>query len=156
MNGGSIQAALREAMRQLDRERIDAPALTARLLLGTVLGRGKEWLIAHGEELLSAEQAARFAVLLRRVVAHEPLAYVLGHREFYGLDLHVDPRVLIPRPDTEMLVELALDVLKTGGNPKAGDARSTAAHFDIGTGSGAVPIAVAAHAPQARALASDV
>jgi release factor glutamine methyltransferase len=153
----SIKAALRTAIQQLDSARTDAPTLTARLLLGTVLGRSKEWLIAHDDEHLDDATSARFAALLKRVVAHEPLAYVLGRREFYGLDLQVDARVLIPRPETEMLVELALAALKADGNPRTEDrARWTADHIDIGTGSGAVPIAVAVHAPQAQLLAGDV
>lgn len=148
---------MRAAIQQLDTARVDAPTLTARLLLGTVLGRSKEWLIAHDDERLDDAASARFAALLTRVVAHEPLAYVLGHREFYGLDLQVDARVLIPRPETEMLVELTLATLKADGEQNTdGRDRWTADLVDVGTGSGAVPIAVAVHAPQARVLAGDV
>lgn len=147
----TIRHALREARTQLDAARVDAPTLTARLLLATVLGRSKEWLLAHDDEALDAAARARYDALLARVVAHEPLAYVLGVREFYGLDLHVDARVLIPRPETEMLVELTLDVLRRTARRAQGFD-----HFDIGVGSGAVAIAVAKHAPDARVLASDV
>lgn len=157
MSQTTIKVALRAAIQQLDATRVDAPTLTARLLLGTVLGRSKEWLIAHDDERLDDAVSARFNALLKRVVAHEPLAYVLGHREFYGLDLQVDARVLIPRPETEMLVELTLATLKADGHQKTDDrARWAADLVDVGTGSGAVPIAVAVHAPQTRVLASDV
>jgi release factor glutamine methyltransferase len=147
----TIRTALRDARTQLDAARVDAPVLTARLLLATVLGRSKEWLLAHDDESLDDAARAQYAALLVRVVAHEPLAYVLGVREFYGMPLHVDSRVLIPRPETEMLVELTLASLR-------GVARAASGfdHFDIGTGSGAVSIAVAKHAPDARVLASDV
>lgn len=151
MTETTIRRALQDARVQLDVARVDAPMLTARLLLGTVLGRSKEWLLAHDDELLEEEARVRYAALLTRVIAHEPLAYVLGVREFYGLELHVDARVLIPRPETEMLVELTLDVLRRSERRAAGFD-----HCDIGTGSGAVAIAVAKNAPSARVLASDV
>lgn len=151
MTETTIRRALQDARVQLDGARVDAPTLTARLLLGTVLGRSKEWLLAHDDELLDEAARARYAALLTRVIAHEPLAYVLGVREFYGLDLLVDARVLIPRPETEMLVELTLDVLRRTERRTSGFD-----HCDIGTGSGAVAIAVAKNAPSARVLASDV
>lgn len=150
MNSDTIRTLLRAAINRLDAARVDAPALTARLLLATVTGRSKEWLIAHDDEQLHNAHAMQYEILLQRVAAHEPLAYILGHREFYGLDLAVDARVLIPRPETEMLVELALAALTAGGAAGAADL------FDIGTGSGAVAIAVAKHAPGARVIASDV
>jgi len=151
MSPHTIRRALQNARAQLDAERVDAPTLTARLLMATVLERSKEWLLAHDDEPHDGAARERYEALLRRVVAHEPLAYVLGVREFYGLALHVDARVLIPRPETEMLVERALAAL-------SGVSRATSGFdlFDIGTGSGAVAIAVAKHAPDARVLASDV
>ncbi len=147
----TIRRALQDARVQLDAARVDAPTLTARLLLGTVLGRSKEWLLAHSDEVLDDVVRMKYVVLLERVAAHEPLAYVLGVREFYGLELCVDARVLIPRPETEMLVELTLDVLRRAERRAAGFD-----HFDIGTGSGAIAIAVAKHAPGERVLASDI
>lgn len=149
---GDIRAALREAIALLHAARVDAPTTTARLLLAHVLDKPKEWLIAHGEAQLDAAARQRFGALLQRVAAHEPLAYVLGHREFYGLDLIVDRRVLIPRPETEMLVELALDELRRG----AGLGSAGFSVLDVGTGSGAIPIAIAKHAPNARILATDI
>jgi release factor glutamine methyltransferase len=149
----TIQDALRAAIAQLDAARVDAPSTTARLLLSEVLGKSKEWLVAHGDDTLDTAKQRHFQTLLDRVIAHEPLAYVLGHREFYGLDLLVDRRVLIPRPETEMLVELALDSLSQ--REKAG-VRAVVDLVDVGTGNGAVPIAVALHAPDAKIMATDI
>jgi release factor glutamine methyltransferase len=159
-----IRTALRNAIAQLDTARVDAPATTARLLLAHMLGKPKAWLVAHGDETLDARTQAHYAGLLQRVVAHEPMFYVLGHREFYGLDLLVDKRVLIPRPETEMLVELALAELRVTNDEwriRNGDASFDTRHstfdiLDVGTGSGAVPIAVAKHAPNAKIIATDI
>ncbi|MCS6848079.1 MAG: peptide chain release factor N(5)-glutamine methyltransferase [Anaerolineae bacterium] len=158
-----IWTALREATARLDAAHVDAPATTARLLLAHVLDRPKEWLIAHGDVKLDATAQQRFRSLLQRVIAHEPLAYVLGHREFYGLDLIVDRRVLIPRPETEMLVELALnelrienEELRKSAGPDFSILNSQFSILDVGTGSGAIPIAIATHAPDVRILATDI
>ncbi|MDW8396641.1 MAG: peptide chain release factor N(5)-glutamine methyltransferase [Anaerolineae bacterium] len=147
----TVREALHAAVARLDAARIDAPATTARLLLAETLGVGTAWLVAHNDQRLTTEQQAAFEQRLRRVVAHEPLAYVLGRRAFFGLDLYVDPRVLIPRQETELLVELALTHLRSF--PAA---QTSFACVDVGTGSGAVAIAVAAHAPAAQVLATDI
>lgn len=160
--GASVRDVLRAAIAQLDAARVDAPTTTARLLLGEALGKPKEWLIAHGDATLDTSTLRHFQTLLDRVIAHEPLFYVLGHREFYGLDLLVDKRVLIPRPETEMLVELALDELKENAKLKGANAAQFSIFnfqfslLDVGTGSGAIPIAVAKHAPDMRILATDI
>jgi len=160
---------LRAAKGQLDAAHIDAPAHTARLLLSEVLGQPKEWLVGHSDQVLDAPRRAQFDAKLQRVIAHEPLFYVLGHREFFGIDLWVDKRVLIPRPETEMLVELALSELSLlaasrqspNDSPPTGT-RARHAHpasvdlLDVGTGSGAIPIAVAKHAPLRAMMAIDV
>jgi release factor glutamine methyltransferase len=154
---------LRASIAQLDTARVDAPATTARLLLSEVLGKPKEWLVAHGDVTLEVQQHDTFNQLLARVISHEPLFYVLGHREFYGLDLLVDKRVLIPRPETEMLVELALNELKIenaklrkGDDPEFSILNSQFSILDVGTGSGAIPIAVAKHAPDTKIVATDI
>ena len=143
----TLADVLRAATRQLDAERIDAPAHTARVLLCQALGKPRSWLLAHDDETPSADAQATFDALLRRVVAHEPMFYVLGRREFFGLDFLIDKRVLIPRPETEMLVELALAALKT---------HAATTLYDIGTGSGVIPISVAATHLAARVVACDV
>jgi release factor glutamine methyltransferase len=145
---------------QLDQARVDAPATTARLLLAQVLGKPREWLVAHGDETLDTAKQRHFETLLQRVITHEPLFYVLGHREFYGLDLLVDKRVLIPRPETEMLVELALSELRIENEGlRMKDFSVLNSQFsilDVGAGSGAIPIAIAKHAPDAKIMATDI
>jgi release factor glutamine methyltransferase len=155
-----IKDMLRAAMAQLDAARVDAPVTTARLLLSQVTQQSKEWLVAHGDESLSTAQQQQFHALLIRVIAHEPLFYVLGHREFFGLDLRIDKRVLIPRPETEMLVELALNELKVE-NEELRNRDFTICNLpfsilDVGTGSGAVPIAIAKHVPDVALIATDI
>lgn len=124
--------------------------LDAQLLLGAVLGRPREWLLAHDDAPLADEAAARFDTLLARRAAGEPVAYLLGEREFHGLVLKVAPAVLVPRPDTETLVDWALELL---AGPLAGQAAPAVA--DLGTGSGAIALAVRHACPRARLFASD-
>ncbi|NJM41417.1 MAG: peptide chain release factor N(5)-glutamine methyltransferase [Anaerolineae bacterium] len=152
MNEATLRATLHLAIAQLDAARTDAPKTAARVLLAHVLGKPKAWLIANDDQPINPSTLADFHALLARVIAHEPLAYILGHREFYGLDFFVDRRVLIPRPETELLVELALDVL----NNQQPITNNQSDLLDIGTGSGAVPVALAHTLPHARILASDV
>ncbi len=136
---------------QADRGAI-GPRLDAQLLLGHVLNVDRATLYAYPEHPLTSEQEQQFNQLIARRILGEPVAYLVGHKEFFGLDLLVDKRVLIPRPETEMLVEAALstvrDVLTTGRIPLVAD---------IGTGSGAIPIALAVQEPRLPYLyASDI
>ena len=145
-----IRTLLTHAFHQLDLAHVDAPRTTARVLLAQALGKPKEWLITHDDAIPDAAAIATFQTLLNRVAAHEPMAYVLGHREFYGLDFAVDKRVLIPRPETEMLVELVLEEVRKEEAPFSFLA------IDIGTGSGAVPVALTKQASDIRLMATDV
>ncbi|TXC66830.1 peptide chain release factor N(5)-glutamine methyltransferase [Piscinibacter aquaticus] len=120
--------------------------LDAQLLLGHVLGRSRAWLLAHDDEALPAEQIATFEALVARRREGEPVAYLLGEKEFHGLLLQVDARVLVPRPDTEVLVDWALELLRT---ELVAVRQPTVA--DLGTGSGAIALAVR-HAFQAAAV----
>ena len=120
-------------------------ALDADVLLAHVLGVGKEALFAHPERTLSAAEAARFQELVDRRSRGEPVAYLRGFKEFYGLRFRVDPRVLIPRPETEVLVDAARELI-------AGRAVMV---VDVGTGSGAIAIAIAAHEHTVRVIATD-
>ncbi|RZI84968.1 MAG: peptide chain release factor N(5)-glutamine methyltransferase [Rubrivivax sp.] len=139
----TVAGALQWA-RQLGLERLDA-----QILLGTVLQRPRSWLLAHDQDALEGEHAARFMAWARRRAQGEPLAYLLGDKEFYGLTLHVTPEVLIPRPDTETLVEWALACLPQA--PQAGAPEV----LDLGTGSGAIALALQHHRPHARITAVD-
>jgi release factor glutamine methyltransferase len=140
----TVDAALRRA-RALGLDRLDA-----QLLLGHVLGRPRAWLIAHGEDALAPEPAAAFAALAARRAAGEPAAYLLGEREFHGLALAVTPAVLVPRPDTETLVDWALRLLD---GPLAH--RTAPAVLDLGTGSGAIALALKAGCPRAAVWAVE-
>lgn len=137
--------------RQLGLERLDA-----QLLLLHALGKpasARSWLLAHDTDTLAPDAAGLFAVLSRRRAGGEPLAYLVGSQEFFGLPLQVDPRVLVPRPDTETLVEWALEVLQLADTP------AELQVLDLGTGSGAIALAIAhslqAAGRQARITAVD-
>lgn len=123
--------------------------LDAQLLLLHVLGRGageRAWLIAHDDDALDSDAAARFDALCRRRADGEPVAYLVGEKEFFGLPLQVDARVLVPRPDTEVLVAWALELLAGRSAPRL---------LDLGTGSGAIALALAHARPDARIEAVD-
>ena len=111
----------------------DSPRADAEILLAHVLGRPRSYLLTWPEKELSADEQAAFEALLARRAAGEPVAYLMGSRGFYGLDLSVSPAVLIPRPETELLVEAALARLPPGSCRVA----------DLGTGSGAIALALA-------------
>ncbi len=119
----------------------------AELLLLHVLGRERGWLFAHATDLLDPATAEAFAALLQRRIAGEPVAYLLGRRGFWTLDLAVSPATLIPRPETERLVELALERLPEGMPLRIAD---------LGTGSGAIALALASERPLAQIVATDM
>ena len=125
-----------------DRARQDAEALFLH-----VLGKNKAWLFAHSDEQLAASEASRYAELLERRYRGEPIQYIVGEAEFYGLPFRVTPDVLIPRPETEHLVEKALEVAASFPAPRI---------VDVGTGSGCIAVALAHHLPQARITAIDL
>lgn len=119
----------------------------AKILLGHVLRRDRGWLAAHGDEPMTAGEAKAFDALAGRRRDGEPVAYLTGRREFYGIDLEVTPDVLIPRPETELLVELALVRI---------DAKDHAEVLDLGSGSGAIALAIASERPNSAVLGVDL
>ncbi|GAB5605398.1 peptide chain release factor N(5)-glutamine methyltransferase [Sideroxyarcus sp. TK5] len=134
-------AALRQALAlEQDEARSEVQAL-----LQAVLAVNRAYLLAHPERVLTEQELSRYRSLLQRRLQGEPLAYILGEREFFGLGLRVTPATLIPRPDTELLVELALQLM-----PEAGGRV-----LDLGTGSGAIALAIAHARPDARVTAVD-
>jgi release factor glutamine methyltransferase len=124
----------------------DLPALETRILLEHVLGWRRTELITRDAELLEDESVAAFEALSKRRVAGEPIAQLVGSREFFGLQFEVTPDVLIPRPETELLVETALEVIASIDTPRV---------LDLGTGSGAIAVAIAHERPQAHIWAVD-
>jgi release factor glutamine methyltransferase len=137
-----VSPTIRQALAQSGLVPVDA-----QVLLAYVLANTRAWLAAHAEEALTPNEAARFFSLARRRRDGEPIAYLTGTREFWGLSLLVTPNVLIPRPETETLVERALKKIPLDRESHV---------LDLGTGSGAVALALARERPKARFIATDV
>lgn len=123
------------------------PRLDAEVLLAHVTSMSRASLLAHGSDALRPEQAAAYATLIERRAKGEPVAYLTGHKEFYGLDLEVTPAVLVPRPETESVVEACLELLPDSDNGQLAD---------IGTGSGAIIVAVGVKRPRATLYATEI
>ncbi|MBC7932389.1 MAG: peptide chain release factor N(5)-glutamine methyltransferase [Rubrivivax sp.] len=143
----TIAGALRDGATRLRVAGVEEARRDAGLLLSHTTGRDKTFLITHTDEELSPEQLAAFDAGIARRAAGEPLQYVTGVQEFYGLDFEVTPDVLIPRPETELLVETALEILKETASPRV---------CDIGTGSGCVAVSLLHERRDARAVALDI
>jgi release factor glutamine methyltransferase len=126
----------------------DTPTLDAQVLLAHIIDKPRTWVLAHREAELSQKQEVQFNQALAKIQANIPLPYIIGRWEFFGLDFIINPSVLIPRPETELLVEIALKWLRS--QP---DQRKVA---DIGTGSGCIAVAIAKQIPKAHITASDI
>jgi release factor glutamine methyltransferase len=126
----------------------DTPELDSSVLIAHILEKPRTWVLAHPELTLTAEQHTKLRAALARLKRGESFPYVLGHWEFFGIDLAITPDVLIPRPETELLVEKAIIWLQ------ASSERRTIA--DVGTGSGAIAITLAMHIPDAYIIATDI
>ena len=127
----------------------DTPALDASVLLAHIIHKPRTWVLAHPELTLTAAQQINLNESLIRLQAGEPLPYVLGHWEFFGLNFDLTPDVLIPRPETELLVEKAISWLRQS-------AVSSPIVADVGTGSGAIAVSLAVYVPNVQILATDI
>jgi release factor glutamine methyltransferase len=144
----SVAKALTRAKEMLVVAGSDTPALDAEVLLAHVMERDRAWLYTYPERVLKGPQSVAYLRLVERRADHEPVAYLVGHKEFFGLDFIVTPDVLVPRPETELLVEKALELAPSRGG------QLTLA--DVGTGSGVVAVGLAVNLPHARVLAIDI
>ena len=142
----SIASIVDAAARTLARARVESPHLDAEILIAEAAGVTRANLFAGSIEL-DDETQRRFDSLIRRRAAREPLAYIVGHKEFYSLEFEVTPAVLVPRPETETIVDLAL---------KFAAERRNCRLLDIGTGCGAIALAIASNAPGVRVVATDI
>ena len=140
----TLQEVLRWGEQSLAQNALDSPRLDAAILLAHALGMTRAQLHAHPQSQLNLAELASYRQLIERRARREPVAYIVGHKEFYGLDLFVDNRVLIPRPETELLVEKAIEISQR---------QSVVA--DVGTGSGAIAVSLAVHLPQILVYAAD-
>jgi release factor glutamine methyltransferase len=140
----TVQQAILFAQEQFGQTRLDAQMLLLHACQLPIHDRA--WLLAHGEEVLSFETQARYLDFLQRRARLEPLAYITGVKEFFGLQLHIDQRVLDPRPETETLVEWALTCVADSSKPRIAD---------LGTGSGAIALALKHSLPSSQVTAVD-
>jgi release factor glutamine methyltransferase len=155
----SVRAALKNGIAQLREADVASFTLAAELLLLHVLGRNRTWLYTHPEEILTDAESQRFLSLIARRAAGEPTQHLTGKQEFWGLEFEVGREVLIPRPETEHVIEVALDRLALhelrAGRPRKSDGAGLQI-ADIGTGSGCIAIALAKELPAANVLATDI
>jgi release factor glutamine methyltransferase len=143
-----VGRALVSAVQRLNEAGCENARLDAQVLLAYVLGQERSWLFAHHDYPLNEAEAEQYTELVARRVCREPVAYLIGRREFYGMDFLVDQRVLIPRPETELLVDLAL--------AQVSDRKDQIVVADVGTGSGAIAVTLAIHAPEVKLYGLDV
>lgn len=154
-----IRTAMKQGLAQLRDAQVPSYTLAAELLLLHVLRRDRTWIYSHPEQEISVADAERYSALIRRRAAGEPTQHLTGKQEFWGLEFEVTPDVLIPRPETEHVIEVALDrlaarQLRSGRRQKTDGAGLRIA--DVGTGSGCIAIALAKELPAATFVATDI
>jgi release factor glutamine methyltransferase len=152
----SLLTVLRDGIAQLESEHVPSASLAAELLLMHTLGRDRAWIYAHPEHELDAPARQQYFSLIARRASGVPTQHLTGHQEFWGVDFEVTPDVLIPRPETEHVIEVALERLGVGS--EAGSLRREEKFriADVGTGSGCIAIALAHELPAAQIIATDI
>jgi len=143
----TIETILKWTKRYFGEKGVENPRLDAEVLLSHIIGKDRLYLYVHFDQPLEERELAAFREAVKKRVARLPVAYIIGNKEFMGLDFEVSPAVLIPRPDTEILVETALKRLATIDSPRI---------LDIGTGSGAICVSMLVKLPSARGIAVDI
>ncbi|GJM24282.1 MAG: release factor glutamine methyltransferase [Phycisphaerae bacterium] len=144
----TIQRLLEWTKPFFERKGLDEPRLAAEILLAKALGCARLQLYTRFDRVPEAEQLAAFRGFVNKAADHVPIAYLVGFKEFYSLEFEVSPDVLVPRPETEMLVERSLEMIRSKSEPVY--------FLEIGTGSGCVAVAICNNAPSARLVATDV
>lgn len=151
LTGLTVEQARRAVGAALNAAHIETPDLDARILLGDVLALDLTGLITAHDRVLSDDEAAALAAFTRRRIAGEPVARIVGHKEFWGLTFALSPATLVPRPDTETMIEAALKVLKA--TSRINDPLRIA---DLGTGTGAILLALLSELPNAEGIGTDI
>jgi len=151
VTGQTVETARRALAARFKSVANDSAELDARLLIGHALGLDLTGLITAAQRQLTPDESARLEAFARRRLAGEPVARIIGEREFWGLPLQLSPATLVPRPDTETVVELALELLRAGG-----DLTRPLRIADLGTGSGAILLALLSELPAAKGFGTDI
>ena len=151
-----LKQALTSAIARFTNDQVPSPRLNAELLLMFILGVDRAYLFAHPERELNADEQARYAVVLDERARGVPTQYITGHQEFWGMDLIVSPAVLIPRPETEHVIETVLELARADGVGGQECPPHTVRFLDVGTGSGCIALALAKEFPQAEIHATDI
>jgi len=154
-----VRAALKEGIAQLSAAQVPSHLLATELLLMHALERDRTWLYSHPEDIVAPATAERYFALVARRAAGEPTQYLTGKQEFWGLEFEVNPAVLIPRPETEHVIEVALERLGSRGSARTSEAEYKRAKLriaDLGTGSGCIAIALSRELPNAEIFATDI
>ena len=154
-----VRSALKEGIARLRAANVPSHTLAAELLLMHALGRDRTWLYTHPEAVLDSAATEKYFALVARRASGEPTQYLTGKQEFWGLEFQVTPAVLIPRPETEHVVEVALERLGPCGikiNLQTGEPSAPLRIADVGTGSGCLAVALAHELPHAEIFATDI
>jgi release factor glutamine methyltransferase len=152
----SLRTLLSDGIARLEREHVPSAALTAELLLMHALGEDRAWIYAHPEQEPGTKVRQQYFSLIARRASGVPTQYLTGHQEFWGLDFEVTPDVLIPRPETEHVIEVALERLGVAAGTDSPRRHGNFQIADVGTGSGCIAVALARELPGAHIVAVDI